>query len=86
MVRGDFMHFDHELLSDTVLHFETRRCFAYEGIKRMGAIDGYDCGIFARVAGWFDGLGVSYEVAPPLQGCMMHSDGTCFRDFTFSFR
>ncbi|UCD57353.1 MAG: hypothetical protein JSV16_16355 [Candidatus Hydrogenedentota bacterium] len=83
VVKGDFMRFDYSFPSNDVMHFETRQCFAYEGIKRMGAIGGYDCGIFARVAGWFDGLGIQYEITPPLEGCMMHTEGKCFRDFRF---
>ena len=83
VVRGDFMDFDFDCSNENLLHIETKRCFAYEGISKMGGIDGYDCGIFARVAGWFDGLGIEYEVSPPVKGCMMHTDGKCFRDFRF---
>jgi len=85
LVRGDFMQFDFSFPSRNTMHFETSQCFAHDGIKRMGAIDGYDCGIFARVAGWFDGLGIEYEIDPPLEGCLMHTTGSCFRDFTFRF-
>lgn len=86
LVRGDFMDFIFDCSTDNVLHIETKRCFAYEGISKMGAIDGYDCGIFARVGGWFDGLGIGYETSPPIQGCMLHSEGRCSRDFRFFFQ
>ena len=86
VVKGDFMKFNFDWTEEGVLHITTGRCFAHDGIKKMGAIDGYDCGIFARVAGWFDGLGIEYEITPPVEGCMMHTDGTCFRDFTFKLR
>jgi len=85
VVRGDFMKFTHDFSSHNVLHITTNRCFAYEGIKKMGAIDGYDCGIFVRMAGWFDGLEIQYEVSPPIQGCMLHAEGNCHRDFKFFF-
>ena len=48
-------------------------------------IDQYQCGIFERVKGWLDGLGVEYTITPEVEGCMMHTDGQCFREFHFSF-
>jgi hypothetical protein len=83
IVRGDFMDFTHDFSTHNAMHIETNRCFAFEGITKMGAIEGYDCGIFARMAGWLDGLGIEYEVDPPIEGCMMHTGGNCHRDFTF---
>jgi hypothetical protein len=85
LVRGDFMEFVLDSSTENVLHIDAKRCFAFEGISKMGAIDGYDCGIYARMAGWFDAMGMSYEVDPPAQGCMMHEEGRCYRDFRFSF-
>jgi hypothetical protein len=85
LVRGDFMEFDFDSSVENVLHIDAKRCFAFEGISKMGAIDGYDCGIFARMAGWFDEMGIHYEVTPPVRGCMMHKEGKCFRDFKFKF-
>jgi hypothetical protein len=85
LVGGDFMEFVFDCSAENVLHIDTKRCFAFEGISKMGAIDGYDCGIFARIAGWFDGLGVDYEIDIPLKGCLMHTKGKCFRNFTFNF-
>ena len=85
VVMGEFMGFTFDCATKNVLHVDTERCFAYEGISKMGAIEGYDCGIFARIAGWFDGLEIEYEVDPPLEGCLMHSEGKCFRNFSFSF-
>lgn len=84
-VRGDFMDFTFDCSEDGLMHIKTNRCFAYEGISKMGAIDGYDCGIFARMAGWFDGIGIEFEVDPPIEGCMLHSEGKCYRDFRFNF-
>jgi hypothetical protein len=87
VIKGDFMNFAYDWSTENQLHVKTNRCFAYEGIKKIGAgaIDGYDCGIFARVSGWFDGLGIAHQINPPLEGCMLHRDGACHRDFTFSF-
>lgn len=85
IVRGDFMDFSHDFSTHNKMHIKTNRCFAYEGITKIGGIDGYDCGIFARMAGWFDGLEIEYEVAPPIEGCMMHTQNNCDRDFKFFF-
>jgi hypothetical protein len=86
VIKGDFMQFAYDWSAENRLHVKTNRCFAYEGISKMGpdAIDGYDCGIFARVSGWFDGLGIAHEVNPPLKGCMWRREGSCHRDFRFS--
>jgi hypothetical protein len=54
-------------------------------VKQLGVLDRYQCGIMERICGWFDGLGIKYSVSPPMAGCMMHTDGKCFRDFTFNF-
>jgi hypothetical protein len=49
---------------------KVKRCFAHENVARAGIADRYDCGIFARVQGWLEGLGCGHEVAPPLRGCL----------------
>jgi hypothetical protein len=59
------------------------KCFAYVGIKRIGAIDGYRCGVFYRLECWFRELGISFSVTPEVTGCMMHTDGICFREYHF---
>ncbi|MEJ2716865.1 MAG: DUF6125 family protein [Deltaproteobacteria bacterium] len=83
---ADFVQFRRTFPAHNRLHIEMDDCFAYNGIQRMGAIDRYDCGIFARTAAWFDGLGIAYSVTPEIKGCMYHTEGRCFRDFTFTLR
>jgi hypothetical protein len=83
-VVADFMRFDFQFPSGNHLHVEALKCFAYEGIKRIGAIEGYECGIFERIEAWFDSLALPYQVSPEVRGCMMHSEGRCFRYYTFS--
>jgi len=85
IVKADFMKFDYNFPSDSVCHIEMQECFAYDGIKKIGAIDKYQCGVFERFKGWFDGLGIEYTVNPQIDGCMMHTDGKCFRDFKLKF-
>ena len=85
IVKADFMKFDYSFPSDGVCHVEMQKCFAYDGINKIGVIDEYQCGIFERFKGWFDGLGIAYSVTPQADGCMMHTDGKCFRDFKLKF-
>jgi Family of unknown function (DUF6125) len=83
-VRGDFMDFTYGFPSPNILRGDWRGCFAYDGIKRLGIIDQYQCGILERIYGWLDGMGVKYSVSPEVTGCMMHTDGKCYRDITFN--
>jgi hypothetical protein len=85
VVKGKFMKFSYSYPEKNVLRGGFERCFAYEGIKQIGAIEQYQCGIFERIYGWFDGMGIKYSVSPQVEGCMMHTDGKCFREFTFAF-
>ncbi|HJX69456.1 MAG TPA: DUF6125 family protein [Dehalococcoidia bacterium] len=85
IVKGDFMKSSFSLPAKNILRGDFERCFAYEGIKGIGAIEQYQCGIFERIYGWFDGLGMKYSVSPQVKGCMMHTDGKCFREITFAF-
>jgi hypothetical protein len=85
VLKGDFMDFIYSFPSQNALHGEWKNCFAYNEVKQLGVLDRYQCGIMERVCGWFAGLGIKYSVSPPIAGCMMHTDGKCFRDFTFDF-
>ena len=82
---GDFMKYSFESKGMNRISAVWYRCFAYEGIKALGVIDRYECGIMARVEGWFDALGVKYEVDPKVTKCMMHSEERCYREYTFFF-
>ena len=84
IVKGDFMKSSFSLPSRNILRGDFERCFAYEGIRRIGAIERYQDGIFERIYGWFDGIGMKYSVSPQLEGCMMHTDGRCFREMIFT--
>ena len=85
IVKADFMKFEYNFPSDNACHIEMQKCFAYDGIKKIGAIDKYQCGIFERFKGWFEGLGIEYTVNIQIGSCMMDSDGKCFRDFDLKF-
>jgi len=84
-VKGKFMKFSYSYPAENVLRYDFENCFAYEGIKQLDAIEQYQCGIFERIHGWYDGMEIKYSVSPQVEGCMMHTDGKCFREFTFNF-
>jgi len=84
-IMGDFMHFSYSFPADNLFHVEMHDCFAYKGMRRIGAIDQYECGIFNRVEAWFDGLGIEYTVTPSILGCMKQAGEDCYRDYTLRF-
>ncbi len=85
LVKADFMDFTWSVPAEDTIHWEMHRCFAYDGVQKLGVIDQYQCGIFERIEGWFEGLGLNYSVTPQVQGCMLDTEGRCVRDFRFHF-
>jgi hypothetical protein len=85
VIKPDFMKFHTSFPRENLLRWDMTECFAYEGVKKVGAIDVYQCGIFDRVQGWLEGMGIQYTVSPDVEGCMMHQRGVCFREFEFRF-
>src|SRR5574341_1209873 len=53
------------------------RCFAHENAVRGGVAAEYECGIFARVTGWLEALGLDYELSPALGPCMKCQGREC---------
>jgi hypothetical protein len=82
---GIFMKYTYSISAHNLMHSEWKSCFAYEGVKSLGVADRYECGIMLRIETWLDTLGIQYEVEPKVSGCMMHTDGKCFRDYRFFF-
>ena len=82
-----FMNIAISFPNENMLHweFEPGNCFAYKGIKRMGAIDQYECGVIYRLACWFDSLGLKYDLAPQVLRCLMLDRGVCQGNFNFYF-
>lgn len=85
LIKPEFMEFECTVPEANVIHWKVNRCFAHDGIQKMGVIAQYECGIFERLKGWFDALGVPYRISPEGDGCMMHAEGRCFRDFRVNF-
>jgi len=82
-----FMNASMDFPRENVLRwaFETDNCFAYKGIKRIGAIDRYECGVIYRLACWIDSLGLRCRVTPPVEGCLMRDGGACSGEFEITF-
>lgn len=85
ILTGEFMKYEYSMPAQNVMHFEWKSCFAYEGVKALGVIDRYECVIMSRIDTWLDTLGIKYEVQPKVTGCMLHTDGVCYRDYKFFF-
>ena len=82
---ADFMDFSFGWEPDGALRIDMGECFAYRGIKRLGVLDHYQCGIYRRVEAWLASLGVDYEVEPRIQGCLKHQGQPCHQTYRFSF-
>jgi hypothetical protein len=77
VVKGDFMEFDYTFTAHDSMKWEMRRCFAYEGMKRMGVIDRYQCGVIFRILCWLAVLKLKYSVDPPIENCLRVKRGNC---------
>lgn len=74
-----FMNAAMSFPGENILHWEfaPQSCFAYKGIRRMGVIDRYECGVIYRIECWLDSLGIGYRLKPQVAGCLMHEQGRC---------
>jgi hypothetical protein len=65
-----------------LLHWEweSGECFAYKGMKQIGIIDEYRCGVMCRIECWLEALGIPYEINPKIDRCLMHERGACTGD------
>jgi hypothetical protein len=65
--------------------FPAGQCFAYKGMKRSGALEGYECGVLFRLQCWFEVLGLIVKVNPPPGRCLMIHGKSCAGTFHFQF-
>lgn len=65
--------------------FKKGKCFAYTGVKRLGAIDKYECGVLYRIQCWLEELGIEYKFNPEIDKCIMHTTGNCCGNIRLSF-
>ncbi|MBI5606311.1 MAG: hypothetical protein HY879_23500 [Deltaproteobacteria bacterium] len=85
VVKGDFMRFNYSFPADNLMAWEMERCFAYEGMKRLGVIDQYRCGVLYRIQCWFDVLGLECRFDPPVGSCLIPKTGKCSGEIRFFF-
>jgi hypothetical protein len=85
-VKADFMDFEFGYPDTNTMRWDIHRCFAFEGVSKLGVAAQYQCGICPRVETWFTELNIKYSVTPVVQGCMMLTDNKCFREYRFNFK
>lgn len=85
VAKADFMDFNYSFMDDNRIHWVMGKCWAYQGIKGMGVIDQYQCGVIERVLCWLDVLQVKHTVKPEIKGCLMHQGGQCSGDIFVYF-
>ena len=85
LLKGDFMDFNYTFPRNNVLHWEMGRCFAYEGMKRIGITNKYECGLLYRLGCWLEVIGVKFKLEPEINECLYHSQEKCVGNMIFNF-
>jgi hypothetical protein len=85
LIQPKFMKIYYSFPEKNVFRGGFHECFAHDGLKKFGMIDVYDCAIITRVKGWFEALGVRYDMVPEFTGCLMHTNGKCEVEFRCYF-
>lgn len=65
--------------------WENGECFAYKGMKRLGIIDEYRCGVMYRIECWLEALRIKYIIDPKIDKCIMHQKGACSGEIQILF-
>jgi hypothetical protein len=65
--------------------FHVLDCFAHRGMEKAGLLPDYECGIFERIEGWFDAMGLKYTRAPDLSRCLKFKGEECTITVKFHF-
>jgi len=82
LVGPELLDYEAVKSSDGRVEVCVRRCFAHENVTRAGIAGAYECGIFARVSGWIEALGLRYEMTPSLGTCAKAQGRECVYAFT----
>ena len=85
VAKGEFMDFSYSFMDGNRIHWEMDSCWAFHGIKKMGVIDNYQCGVMERVLCWLDAMQVKHTISPVINGCIMHQNGSCSGNIYVSF-
>ena len=80
----ELLDYDVTKTGDNECQVHVRRCFANENVVRAGVADHVECGIFARVSGWVDALGLTWGMTPPLGKCLKVQGQECVYRLAFT--
>jgi hypothetical protein len=69
----------HEVVDGRTYRVEVKRCFAAEQVERAGLASSYECGIFDRIQGWHEALGVPLSEDVPTTTCLLANGERCER-------
>lgn len=81
----DFISVQIDYPSDDSQVFHFLDCFAHRGMKKLGLLPDYECGIFERIEGWFDAMGLKYTRTPDLSRCLKFKGKECKITVQFHF-
>lgn len=84
LVVGDMVEMAMEVHSDSAYEVRVTRCFAADQISRAGLAGTYECGIFDRIEGWHEGLGVPLAESVPTTICLLANGQACSRVLTIA--
>ncbi|MBI5956585.1 MAG: hypothetical protein HY871_06240 [Chloroflexi bacterium] len=70
-------------VDEAAYQVHVQRCFAHENVSRVGLADQYECGVFARITGWLEALGLQYQMSPSLGKCLKAQGRECLYTFRF---
>ena len=79
LVVGDMVDLKMRVRDGATYEVEVTRCFAADQISRAGLAAVYECGIFDRIQGWHEGLGVPLEEDVPTTTCLLANGQACKR-------
>jgi hypothetical protein len=75
----DFMNVTFSFPEKNIMtwQFNHEKCFAYAGVKRLGAIEKYECGVLYRIKCWLDEFTIKHAFFPEIGRCHMQNSGDC---------
>ncbi len=82
----DLLDYRVSRVGDNTLRVDVQRCFAHDQAVRAGITERFECGIFARITGWLDALGLAYELSPPLGPCLKAQGRECAYTITLALK
>ena len=71
-----------EYIDDTSCRIHVTRCQVHERAGERGAATTHGCGVAAGVAGWLQGLGLGYALAPEYESCPFARNERCVYTLT----